>query len=606
MRYTNCHCEESASRDDEAISFERLLRFARNDSVKAFVLFLLIVSSAYAKEAAFEISADTRRVSLGQGLELSLNFEGTQNIPAVELSNLEGFQARYLGPSTRMSIVNGQVSSSITHIYSLLPLKAGVFKIGPLKFDYQGDSYVSNAIEVEVMPSGQPLPQDSPETKPQGLAEDINDRVFLVLQPQKTRVYLNEVIPLKIKLYVNGLSLRDIEYPQFNHEGLSIGKFAQPKQYRDNLGGVNYEVVEFNAQIFALRTGELKIGPASLRCNLLVRNQSRRRGLDDFFEDFFDSYQNYPLNPQSADMLITVMPLPEEDKPADFSGAVGAFDFQLEAGPRELKAGDPLTLKGIIRGRGNFSTVTIPRMQSSPDFKVYEPQVKKEDDSRFFEQVVMPLSDKVKEIPRISFNFFNPESGRYERVSRGPFPISVSKPQKQEEPKIVESHPAVAGFSEEEKLGRDIVYIKTALGRLNRKGEHLYLSPGFIGLQFIPLLSFLGIWAFYSRRKRLETDIRYARKLSAPKKARAGIKKARGLLAKGDKQGFYDVVFETLQEYLGDKFHLPSKGITVNVIDDILKDEVIDKEALDKLKDIFRPAIWPVMPRRNPLKRIWR
>lgn len=91
-----------------------------------------------------------------------------------------------------------------------------------------------------------------------------------------------------------------------------------------------------------------------------------------------------------------------------------------------------------------------------------------------------------------------------------------------------------------------------------------------------------------------------------PKKARAGIKKARGLLAKGDKQGFYDVVFETLQEYLGDKFHLPSKGITVNVIDDILKDEVIDKEALDKLKDIFRPAIWPVMPRRNPLKRIWR
>lgn len=553
-----------------------------------FILFLSLVSSAYAKETAFEISADSRRVSLGQGLELSLTFEGTQNIPAPELSNLDGFQARYLGPSTRMSIVNGQVSSSITHIYSLLPIKAGVFKIGPLKFDYQGDSYVSNVIEVEVMASGQPLPPASPENQPQGLSQDINDRVFLVLQPQKTRVYLNEAITLKIKLYVNGLSLRDIEYPQFDHEGLSIGKFSQPKQYRENLGGVNYEVVEFNTQIFALRPGELKIGPASLRCNLLVRNQSRRRGLDDFFEDFFDSYQNYPLNPQSADIPLTVMPLPQEGRPADFSGAVGNFDFQLEASPRELKAGDPVTLKGMILGRGNFSTVKIPKMESSPDFKVYEPQVKKEDDSRAFEQVVMPLSDKVKEIPRISFNFFNPESGRYESLGRGPFPISVSKPDKPEELKIVESHPAVVGFSEEEKLGRDIVYIKTALGRLNPKGRHLYSSPGFIGLQFIPLLSFLGIWAFYSRKKRLETDIRYARKLSAPKKAMAGLKKARGLLAKGDKRGFYDVVFETLREYLGDKFHLPSKGITVSVIDDILQGKNIEKEALDKLKDIFQ------------------
>ena len=58
-------------------------------------------------------------VSLGQGLELSLNLE-VQNIPAMELSNLEGFQARYFrGPSTRMSIVNGQVSSPLHHIYSL-------------------------------------------------------------------------------------------------------------------------------------------------------------------------------------------------------------------------------------------------------------------------------------------------------------------------------------------------------------------------------------------------------------------------------------------------------------------------------------------------------
>ena len=227
-------------------------------------------------------------------------------------------------------------------------------------------------------------------------------------------------------------------------------------------------------------------------------------------------------------------------------------------------------------------------MKSSPDFKVYEPQVKKEDDILTFEQVVMPLSDKVKEIPEISFNFFNPESAKYEIVSQGPFSVSVSKPEKQEEPNIVEAHPVAAGFSDEEKLGRDIVYIKTGLGRLNRRGDYLYRDKAFLFLQSAPFFSFLFISLYYSRKRKLSSDPRYSRRLNAPKKARAGLKNARGLLAKGDKQGFYDAVFETLREYLGDKFHLPSKGITVSVIDDILKDKNMEKEALDKLKDIFQ------------------
>ena len=148
-RHISCHCEESAAGGRRSnLRIKRLLRFARNDSVKVFALLLFIVSSAYAKEVAFNIGADSNQVAFGESLQLSLNFEGTQNIPALELSNLESFQARYLGPSTRMSIVNGQVSSSITHIYSLLPVKAGVFKIGPLRFDYQGDTYISNLIEV--------------------------------------------------------------------------------------------------------------------------------------------------------------------------------------------------------------------------------------------------------------------------------------------------------------------------------------------------------------------------------------------------------------------------------------------------------------------------
>jgi hypothetical protein len=52
-------------------------------------------------------------------------------------------------------------------------------------------------------------------------------------------------------------------------------------------------------------------------------------------------------------------------------------------------------------------------------------------------------------------------------------------------------------------------------------------------------------------------------------------------------QEFYDSAFKTIREYLGNRFHVPSGGITVNVVDDLLKDKNMDAVMLEKLKHIF-------------------
>ena len=85
-------------------------------------LILLLSSVCFAKEIGFEAAVDRNKVSLGGSVQLSLTFEGTQNIPPVELPKIKGVEIRYLGPSTRMSIVNGNVTSSVTHIYTVVPL----------------------------------------------------------------------------------------------------------------------------------------------------------------------------------------------------------------------------------------------------------------------------------------------------------------------------------------------------------------------------------------------------------------------------------------------------------------------------------------------------
>ena len=131
------------------------------------------------------------------------------------------------------------------------------------------------------------------------------------------------------------------------------------------------------------------------------------------------------------------------------------------------------------------------------------------------------------------------------------------------------------------------MYIKPETGKLSKPGKYLYKNKTFLLLQVFPFLSFLVIYILELRSRRLKTDLRYARKLSAPKKARTGLNKARNYLSQGRNKDFYDTLFSSLREYLGDRFHLPSQAITIDIIDAVLKPKGASIETLNKLRDIF-------------------
>ncbi len=89
-------------------------------------------------------------------MQLGLTFYDTQSMPAPDIGNIDGLEIRYLGPSTMMTVINGKVSSSITHMYKVLPLRVGRFQLGPFSFNYKGNRYLSNTVfletgEVQVM-----------------------------------------------------------------------------------------------------------------------------------------------------------------------------------------------------------------------------------------------------------------------------------------------------------------------------------------------------------------------------------------------------------------------------------------------------------------------
>jgi len=141
-------------------------------------------------------------------------------------------------------------------------------------------------------------------------------------------------------------------------------------------------------------------------------------------------------------------------------------------------------------------------------------------------------------------------------------------------------------MAQKEILGRDIIYIKDHPEPFRQKGKLLYKNKLFIVWQFIPLSLVILVLSLSKKRRRLQTDIRYARSLRAPKSARKNLKKVKQLLNSGNKNKFFDMVYKTLQAYLGDKFHLSSASITSAVVEE-LKQYSLDDKLIGKIKKCF-------------------
>lgn len=568
--------------------------------IKLFLLFCFIAvlsaETALAREVKFEASLDRQEIALGERGQLGLTFYGTRNVPAPDIGNITGLEIRYLGPSTMMTVINGKVSNSITHMYAVLPLKIGKFQLGPFSFTFKGDNYTSNMAFLEVVEERMAPTEKKEEASLEKL--NLEDRLFLTLDAGKARAYVNELVPVTVKLYVNRLNVSDIQLPTFEQEGFSKVEFKEPKQYKESLSGLIYDVLEFKTNIFGTKPGDFRLGPAKVKCNVAIKRKTRRSpsGVDDFFEDdfsrdsffddFFTRYERYPLELKSQDVQLVISPLPAAARPSGFSGAVGDYQFIFSASPTKVKVGDPITLNMDINGTGNFNTILMPKLENTEGFKVYEPQVKTEANRKNFRLVLIPESADITQTPKAAFSYFDINKKEYKTVSQGPIPIQVEKGRVEAPAQVVGPSPVSPGL-EQEELKRDIIYIKTSPGKLVKKGRKVYKNKIFLTLLVVPLLFLISLYIVHERNERLKRDTRYARRLAAYKLGKSAVKTLRHRLKSEDAKGFYEEVFKALQGYLGNRLDLPSAGITSDVVDYTLGPKGIDLQILRKVRDIF-------------------
>ena len=567
----------------------------------SFLLFCGLLTAVPPVEAGQDVtvSAEVDRavVELGSFLQLVIRVEGAQDVAPVQLPEIDGLQTRYVGPSTNVSIVNGQVLAAQAFRYNLYPTATGRYTIPAIQVMVAGQTYQTQPIPIEVV-TAQTATQTGAAGDP---SVSLKDKVFISLSIPKEQYYVYEKIPLTVGLYINNLVMRDIHYPQMEHTGFTMDDFQSDQQFvKRTVGGVVYDTVEFRTNFYPTRPGEQTLGPAQISGDIVFKNNTRSRrsgGFGGLFDDEFlnnflgGGYDTRTVTMESADLKVQVLPLPEAGRPDDFSGAVGVFDFTVEVSPREVKVGDPVTIRMTAAGTGNLENVRLPQWAASKDWKFYDPQVRVEGRQVIAEQVAIPERPQVTELPAIGFSYFDTVARQYQTIQRGPFPIQVRPLQQDERLKVVGLDTPVgapAPVVQEEALGQDINFIKTLPGSLTFRGQGMITRRlGFWLALLIFFAGWSGLLARFFLLRKLRTDTRFARRLQAPRHARQGLRQARQLLEQGDQRQFYDVLFKTVQGYFGNKFHLPSGAVSLERIREIVRAKGLDEELEARIEEIL-------------------
>jgi len=402
------------------------------------VLFLFEV--CLAQSISFDASVDRTEVSVGEQITLTVSVSGdVKSIPQPDLPPLDEFSVYSAGRSQNFTYVNGRLSASVTFNYVLVPNKAGKLTIGPASIKVEGKTYQTSPIQITVAGEGQapssstPSQDEKSTTKPQLSGKDI----FMETVVDKKKAYVNEQIVLTLRFY-QGIRLFDNpEYTPPSLTGFWAEDLPPKKQYHKTVNGKQYLVQEIKTALFPTSTGKLTIGPAELKC--VVEDTDR------FFRDPFSVFdrnlssllrQGKPQILKSKPIQIEVLPTPEIDRPANFTGTVGSYKMKVSLDKAEVEVGQPITLKARVSGSGNIKSVGKPVIAELPDFRIYSSgsseNVSKENyrvqGSKTYEEVLIPKNAGKYTVPPVEFSFFDPKAKSYKTLKSDPFLVTVLPP----------------------------------------------------------------------------------------------------------------------------------------------------------------------------------
>ncbi|MGQ9701614.1 MAG: BatD family protein [bacterium] len=565
-----------------------LRRYVKMSFTRMLLLNLFISVSIlplFSGELNFSATVDRTTVGLGETFTLNVTVSGENigNVPNPKLPDMPDFNilGRSSSQSTSISFINGKMSQQMTinFIYTISPKKIGKFTIAPCKIDYQGKTYETQPIEIEVIKGTTQAPPASPPSQPRVSTPDAGDNnIFILAIPSRTQALCGEQINVSFYLYTR-YSIGNLEFaklPGFSGFWAEVTKEVRQLRFQTKeFNGKTYNVALLRTYaIFPLTNGTLKIDPIELNVEVI---QPPR----DFF-DFFGSSRIVKI--ESKPISINVSPLPEENKPENFCGGVGKFRVSASLDRDSILGGAPINLILKISGTGNIRLIEKPKIGNVPNLKILEPEVKDNiqvsgdyiQGTKEFRFPVIAQVDGEHVIPEIKIAYYDPQKKVYETITTPKLKF------------IAMGTTAVSTAPEEgglKILGSDIQYIKPDAQRFVMQ---TWFTPRWIfALYIFSILIIFGAFFYQRHQARLLIDYAYARRRRAGNLFQKRIKQLEALLKKDNPKDFYTGLVQAIMNYLGDRYNLSVGTLTKEQLKQELANKGVAKDLLEQLFQII-------------------
>jgi hypothetical protein len=556
----------------------------------AFFVFLSVAGAVCHADTTVTATLDRATITEGETAELTITINGASSEP--EIPQVDGLRITRTGQSQQFQFVNGSSSSSLSLIYLIEATRPGKYTIPAVSIDAgNGKTIETEAIPLEVV-SAQAQPQGSGNSPTgsnhPGALPDGQDRQTAFLQVDvKKQAYVGERVPVTIKAYFpEELEANVSTLPTLQGDGLIIEQLdSHPRQTSENIEGRNYNVLIWNTTLSGIKEGRY---PLQLQLDATLLIAERRRSVspfgrmdpfsDDLLENFFGGYRKKPIKVVSPRIDLDIRPLPATGQPPDFSGAIGDFSLQVTANPTSVEVGQPFTVTMAITGNGNFERIKAPLFPEQAGWKTYPPsarfagQTNAGHDKKIFEQAVVIKDGNIREIPSLSFCYFDPQKQQYITRASQPIPLTVTATEPGGPPpapalKQSSSQPEAAKQPDVRQSlgqtdGKDLLPIQRQMGSFTPSFVPLFARPWFLFTVMLCCLAMFVVLFLFLRRRRYAGNPEHARKQQMRRLAEKAIPEIIQAIEAGDSGLFLHRCRSMIQQQLGILWRIAPETIT--------------------------------------------
>jgi hypothetical protein len=552
-----------------------LERAGERKKMKRYLILLLLSFHGLWAQVQFEARVSKNTLGLNERLQVDffMNIDGDNfNEPSFDGFRVVG------GPMQQVSQswINGRSSFEKVYTYYLLPNQKGNLIIKQATIEYNGRVYKTSPVKINVTAAVE-QPKD-----PNDISVSADTNLYLVADISKTNPYVNEPITVVYKLYFSyniGIrNFKELSKPKYNDFWSQNIDVKQLVLEEGMFKGEKFRYVVLRKTVlYPQKSGKLTIEPLSL--DIDVELPTNRRNMFGQMQIKQDSKRV-----SAGAKTISVKALPEAGKPADFSGAVGRFDFRVTPSKTELKNGESLDLVVSVAGKGNLKLFTLPKPVVPNALEMY--------DAVHNEQVNTPLSgmtgkisDSYTIIPQykgdypikpMQFSYFDLNSGSYKTISSKEIIVKVL-----DGPTATNATVSNSGVQKNQVVANEqfkYVKLETKLEPIAQNdffGSKLFYSLLLIPFGLLPIIVLAK-----KKKEAIDGDVVGNRIKRNNRLAKKYLSEAKKQI--NNKEPFYVALEKAMHNFLKAKLHIETSEMSKDNIKEILLSKNANPEAVNE------------------------